>query len=247
MRRAILKRPLNLDYTELFGKSWIDVLTPLLASSYMFNLMALINEIYSLLPNQILGQGFVYPYKSRLFTNFRACDWINLKVVIVGREPYQSHRAIGVPFATHVNNNNVILEDDLILIERCIRKNIYNNSTQYVFDESLSTWGMQGVFLIDAASTSEETSKNAHSIIWKNFTREVIKIISSKKTNIIFLLWGAEAKYFSRYIDREKHHVLVYDHPSDAKTRNTDWNCTHFKSVNDILLRTTENNEEIDW
>lgn len=247
MRRAILKKSLNLNYIDLFSKSWTGVLTPLLGSAYMFNLMAFLSEIYALLPNLEQGQGYVYPYKSKLFENFRACKFEDLKVVIIGKEPFGNKNATGIPFANPFISNQAVVEDDTILIERCIRRHVYNNDTGYLFDESLYTWGHNGVFLLDAASTSEENYKNAHGKIWKNFTREVIRLISTNKENVIFLLWGKEAQYFKKYIDDSKHYILEHEHPSDAKAKNNDWNCPHFVEVNKLLAKIGGDVSLIPW
>ena len=241
MRRVMLKKTLNLNYIDLFSKSWTAVLTPLLSSSYMFNLMAFLNELYALLPNLEQGQGYVFPYKSRLFENFRACKFEHLKVVIIGKEPFNNKNSTGIPFANPFISNQAVVEDDTILIERCVRRHVYNNDVGYLFDESLNTWCHHGVFLLDAASTSEENYKNAHGKIWKNFTREVIKIISKEKNDVIFLLWGKEAQYFKKYIDDSKHHILEYEHPSDAKAKNIDWECPHITKVNNLLSKNINN------
>ena len=246
MRRVILDKILDINYTSLFSKSWLNALTPLLGSTYMFNLMAFLKETYDLIPNIYQGKGFIYPYKNRLFENFRACDFDKLKVVIIGKEPFANKNATGIPFANPFNTKPIVVEDDTILLERCVRRHVYQNDMHYLFDETMYSWSHQGVFLLDASSTSEEGYRNAHSKIWRNFTREVIKAICKNKENVIFLLWGKDAQYFKQYIGIE-HSVLEYEHPMDATSKNTDWNCDHFTKVNELLIKQSPASDLIQW
>jgi uracil-DNA glycosylase len=246
MEKVKVRNNFLIEYEKLFSEPWCELLKPLFKSNYMFNLMAFITELYNIMPNLIEGKNIIYPYKNRLFENFRACNPNNLKVVILGSEPFDNKNATGIPFANPVNKTIGSLENETVLIERCIRKIMYNNDPSYVFDESFYSWTSQGVFLLDVSSTCEESIINAHSKYWSNFTREVIKLISTEKDNIIFMVWGEQAQYFTRYINTENsHHILRYHHPS--KSKNTDWNCPNFQQANLILKKITNGKEMINW
>jgi uracil-DNA glycosylase len=245
MERVSIKEKLKIDYKELFSEGWTELLNPLLSSIYMFNLIVFIGELYKIKPNLVEGKHLIYPYKNRLFENFRSCDVNNLKIVILGSEPFSNYKATGVPFA-NTESVHGSTESETILIERCIRKTVYNNDTQYEFDETLKNWCNQGIFLLDVSSTSEEGVKNAHGKYWANFTREVIKIISNEKDNLIFIVWGSDAEYFTKYISSSNnHHILRFNHPS--KSLNSDWNCPNFNQANLILKKITNGKEMINW
>jgi len=172
-----------------------------------------------------------------LFENFRTCSFSATQVVIIGKEPFTSTNATGIPFANPVNVSGPV-EGASILIDRCIR-NTYNTDklTVKYRDETMYSWAGQGVLLLDAASTSMGKINNAHSKYWKQFTRSIITTLSNKKDNIIFVFWGKEASYFQRYVDGTKHDKLFYCHPSDMVKQNKDWNCPNFKQIDEIIKK----------
>lgn len=249
MERVKIKKTLDINYVDLFSKEWTEVLNPLLSSPYMFNLMAFIQEIYGLLPNDHEGNEFVFPKKNRLFDNFRSCPYDGLRVVIIGKEPYaNSTNATGIPFALPPIGSNSKLEKELELIEKCIYKSVKKHSDdKYLFDETMYSWTYQGVLLLDAASTSEEGTEMAHANYWRNFTREVVKLISKNNKDIVFMMWGEEAQYFTKFIDRDKHHVLINNHPQDAMKLNAEWTCPHFNQANKIFEKIDGANTQIYW
>lgn len=247
MRRAVLKKPLSLDYESLFTKSWIRVLTPLLVTDYMFNLMAFLQEIYSLVPDNFIGQRFVYPFKNRLFSNFRNCPYESLRVVIIGKEPYADDKATGIPFSV---SNPAHKTEELQAIDDCIAKNVYPNDEKEaeMFDDTLFSWTYQGVFLLDASSTREGGSAEMeHLVYWKNFTRQVINLISNDKKDIVFILMGKQNHEFEKYIDRDKHHVFLTSHPLDCIMKGEKYDSKVFNQTNQILERAYGEGNGIHW
>lgn len=242
MEKVKIDYPLNVDYVELFGQDWTELLAQFFGSNYMYNLMIWINEMYKLPPGhfRLKNQGQIFPLKERLFENFRVTSPKNTRVIIIGHEPYPSKTATGVPFANPKNDNGALTRS-LINIETCIRNSIYNGSEDYKIDETLNKWMAQGVFLLDASSTCNEYDIDEHMIYWKNFNRTIIKILNQKFNNIIFLLWGENAHIFEKYINLNTHYVLK----SSLPVKN--WNCNHFNRVNEIITTLDGKNKKIIW
>ena len=252
MIRVNSKTDINNDYNAVFTESWVKILQPLLNSVYMHNLMSFIHELYNIMPKVMKGNGFVYPYKSRLFENFRSCPPEILKCVIIGSEPYKSTKTTGIPFAMSSCTGDDDMEEQLMLIRDCVNRTVYpeedKNSKELLFDETMYSWTYQGVLLLDAASTSEEGSDMAHAVYWRNFTREVVKIINNESKDLIFILLGKEADYFNQYIDKTKHQVLTANHPLDAiKAGNDKWYCSAFQRANEIITEKMGEQHIVYW
>lgn len=241
VKRVKVRSGFKVSYMDLFGIGWMPVINELLSSAYMFNLMVFLDFMYNIIPSSTKKgemESGCYPLFQDLFENFRVCSFKDTKVVIVGREPYPSYNSTGIPFG---NPSNTIgpVESDSILIERCVN-NVYKKEFKTglaKFDETFYSWAGQGVLMLDASSTSMKQIPNAHSEYWRHFTRSIITTLNDKKEDIIFLFWGKEASYFSRYVDDKKHHKLFYCHPSDMGKQNKDWNCPHFKKVDEIFKK----------
>ncbi len=252
MVRVETKIGVNTNYNVMFTDSWTKILQPLLNSVYMHNLMSFVHEVFNIIPNVKDGKGLVFPYKSRLFENFRSCPPEILKCVIIGSEPYKSTKATGIPFAMSSCTGDDEIEKELGLIRDCVNRTVYpdedNLSKNLLFDETMYSWTYQGVLLLDAASTSEKGSEMAHADYWRNFTRETVKLISDNKDGLIFVLLGTEAAYFEKFIDKDKHEVLKSNHPYDSvKSGSTKWYCNAFCRVNEILTEKKGEEHIIYW
>lgn len=243
IKRVKVRSGFKLNFIDLFGIGWMPYISSLLSSTYMFNLMVFLDYMYNIIPSQTAKRGahnsMCYPLFQDLFENFRLCSFENTKVVIIGREPFANMNSTGVPFG---NTSSTIgaVEGDTLLIERCIiqtYKDEYKTDDKKL-DETLYSWAGQGVLLLDASSTSMKELKNAHSLYWKHFTRSIISTLSDKKdAGLIFVFWGTEASYFSKYVNKNKHHTLFYCHPNDMVRQNKDWNCPNFKQIDNIIKK----------
>jgi len=191
-------------------------------------------EYYKKLQNFINTQyetTSVYPKKENIFKAFELCPYENLKVVILGQDPYhQKGQAQGLAFSTpnHIKNPpsmvNIIKEiiDDIGDCE-CL-------------DGDLTPWAKQGVLLTNTILTVEDSKPKSHEKKgWEIFTDNIIKHISQKKTDIIFILWGAPAIKKSKLIDEKKHHILTAPHPSPLSSYRGFFGCKHFSQTNSIL------------
>ena len=182
----------------------------------------------------------IYPPGSQIFNAFELTPLQNLKVVILGQDPYhgpgQAHGLsfsvpAGVPAPPSLKNIFKEIETDL-----GVRMSGYPN---------LEKWAMQGVLLLNAVLTVRSGEAASHSKIgWEEFTDAVIRHISDNCDGVVFMLWGNFARSKSVLIDRSRHHVLEAAHPSPL-ARGAFFGCRHFSKANSLLSaagRTT-----IDW
>lgn len=224
-------------WREMFG-SWQKPLDKLLKSVYMQKLIYFIHKNYS--------NKECYPRQGNIFKAFRLCEWDNLKVVILGQDPYHDGKATGLAFANFDSIEKVCIRPSASLkeIEKSLNSSIENFTA---LDYTLEEWAKQGVLLLNTALTVEKGLPKSHSKYWKLFTREVIKAISENNENIIFMLWGSEAKVYMQYIDREKHHVLTDVHPAFAVRLKDDWNTKNFLEANVIISEKRGLDDCIKW
>jgi len=183
----------------------------------------------------------VFPKDDEIFNAFNITSIENLKVVILGQDPYhgkgQAHGlsfsvARGIKTPPSLQNIFKELQEDL---------NIPISS-----NGNLIPWAEQGVLLLNSTLTVREKEAGSHQEIgWEDFTNKVIKKISEKKKGIIFLLWGAFAQKKSIFIDAKKHHIITAAHPSPFSAYRGFFGCKHFSKINEILIK--NNKQPIDW
>ena len=182
----------------------------------------------------------IYPAPENVFKAFELCDVSNIKVVLLGQDPYhQPDQAMGLAFSVpeHIrlppSLTNIFkeLHDDVGII----RKN-----------GDLTTWATQGVLLLNTSLTVQRSCPNSHKKYWQEFTNNVITHISQNAENVVFMLWGNHAKSKKKYIDESKHHILEANHPSPMSANRGGWYGTkHFSKCNAILK--AHNYKEINW
>lgn len=173
----------------------------------------------------------VYPPRDKIFNAFDLTNYENLKVVILGQDPYhQPNQAQGLAFSTPSELKN---PPSMVNILKEIHSDIGNSICD---DGDLTPWAKQGVLLINTVLTVEDSSANSHKKQgWEIFTDNIIKYISQNNKNIIFILWGAGAIKKSKIIDEDKHHILTAPHPSPLSSYRGFFGCKHFSQTNTIL------------
>lgn len=183
----------------------------------------------------------VYPPKDKVFEAFRLCDLSDIKVVILGQDPYHGPKqAHGLCFSV---NKGIPLPPSL--------KNIYQELHSDLNIElpphgDLTTWAKQGVFLLNTVLTVEASNANSHRDYgWLQFTDEVIKIISDSLDHVVFLLWGSPAQRKQLLVDSNKHTILTAPHPSPLSAYRGFFGCKHFSRANEALVR--HNQPPINW
>ena len=184
----------------------------------------------------------VFPEKQNIFKAFSLTKLDNLKVVILGQDPYHGFgQAQGLAFSTPSNIKNPPSMQNIL-------KEIQNDlgKKSICEDGDLTPWAKQGVLLLNTILTVEEAKpKSHHNLGWEVFTDNIIKYISDNCEDTIFILWGSPAISKTKLIDRKKHHILTAPHPSPLSSYRGFFGCKHFSQTNDILK--SLNKEAIIW
>jgi uracil-DNA glycosylase len=182
----------------------------------------------------------VLPKPELVFSAFNHFSLDELKVVIIGQDPYlNEEQAMGLSFSVPLG---VKLPPSLKNIYKCIEETCYTNMDFEKGD--LTKWAKQGVLMLNTTLTLFERKSNSHKKIWKGFSLDLLKYISDNSSGIVFLLWGNDARKIKKNIDIEKHHVLEHTHPSPL-SRKSFVECDHFVATNEILRNNGK--KEIDW
>ncbi|AYV81631.1 MAG: uracil-DNA glycosylase [Harvfovirus sp.] len=187
--------------------SWYPVLGELIEDEQFV-------EIETALGEEVKVGKQMYPYPDLLFSAFRFTPFENLKVLILGMDPYFKAekgipQAMGLSFSVPVGIN---IPSSL--------SNIFNNMKKFQHIKSRPTHGnleylaSQGCLMLNSALTVPDSEVNKHAPIWKWFTDSIIQKISDRCENIVFVLWGSQALSKLKLIDQNKHHVLISSHPS---------------------------------
>ncbi|QWX85129.1 uracil-DNA glycosylase [Cellulophaga sp. HaHaR_3_176] len=209
--------------------SWATHLNEEFKKPYFINLMNFVDNEYR--------EHTCYPEKDAIFSAFNHSTFDGTKIVIIGQDPYHGiNQANGLCFSvkdgiTHppsLKNIFKELESDIQMA--------YPNSG------NLESWAKQGILLLNATLTVRSSEAGSHQKQgWEIFTDAVIKLISSKKENVIFLLWGGFAKKKIKIIDQKKHHILESGHPSPLSANRGFWfGNAHFSTTNEILKKLKE-------
>jgi uracil-DNA glycosylase len=214
--------------------SWAGLLAEEKESSYFTELLHAVDRERQ--------SGYtVFPAKEKTFEAFRLTPFSEVKVVILGQDPYHGvKQAHGLSFSVQ---KGIEIPPSL--------KNIYQElSTDLGIalpsHGDLSTWATQGVFLLNSTLTVRAHAAASHvSFGWERFTNAVIKKLSDAGEGVVFMLWGAHAQRKIELIDTTRHLVLKAPHPSPLSAYRGFFGCQHFSKCNDYLKKTGRN--EINW
>lgn len=214
--------------------SWKEVLTPLFEKDYFHQITAHIKTEKAL-------KRTIYPKGSQIFNAFNLTPFDKVKVVILGQDPYHNpEQAMGLSFSVP---NNIKIPPSLVNIYKELNKDI---GMPIPLTGDLTNWAKQGVLLLNSVLTVRANEPGSHSKIgWTHFTDEVIKILSNKKSRLVFILWGNFAIQKQILIDATKHKILKAPHPSPLSAYNGFFGCKHFSATNEYLVQ--HNNNPIDW
>jgi len=190
---------------------------------YYKKLMDKVDEAYE--------NSVVFPLKDKMYNAFDLTSLENLKVVILGQDPYHgAGQAQGLAFSTPANIKN---PPSMVNILKEINDDIGNSTC---LDGDLTSWAKDGVLLVNAILTVEEGKpKSHHKFGWEIFTDNLIKFISTNCQDIVFILWGSSAIKKEKIIDKSKHHILSGVHPSPLSSYRGFFGCKHFSKTNAIL------------
>ena len=199
-------------------------------------------QILTFLDNEIEQGKTIFPAKEDVFNAFKYTEFDNLKVVILGQDPYHNYnQAHGLAFSVQ---KDVDIPPSLRNIYKELSASV--EGFQIPDHGDLTSWAKQGVFLLNTTLTVESHKANSHKDIgWETFTDTVIKKISAHKENVVFMLWGSHARKKKSLIDAAKHLILESSHPSPLSVYRGFLGCGHFNECNAYLL--TNNLEQIGW
>ncbi len=175
----------------------------------------------------------IYPPAKLIFNAFDQCPFDNLKVVILGQDPYHGPgQAHGLCFSV---NDGVTFPPSL----RNIFKELKNDLGKEIpASGNLNSWAKQGVLLLNATLTVRANQAGSHQNKgWEQFTDSVIKKINEQKNHVVFILWGNYAISKSKFIDQNKHLVLSSVHPSPLSASRGFFGNRHFSKTNEFLVK----------
>ncbi len=186
-------------------------------------------------------QHIVYPPSQLIFNAFNLTPFDNVKVVIIGQDPYHNEgQAHGLAFSVP---DNIQKPPSL--------QNIFKELNQDLgipinHNGNLEKWAKEGVLLLNASLTVRAHQAASHAKIgWQRFTDAAIKALSDNRQNLVFLLWGNYAIAKESLIDHEKHLILKTVHPSPLSASRGFFGCHHFSKTNEYLIN--HNIKPIDW
>jgi uracil-DNA glycosylase len=204
--------------------SWQSILENEFTKPYFEQLISFVKNEYK--------QHTCYPKGSEIFAAFDHCPFENVKVVIIGQDPYHGpNQANGLCFSV---NDGVPFPPSLQNIFKEVEKDL---QIPYPSSGNLERWADQGVLLLNATLTVRQSEAGSHQNKgWETFTDAIIQEISNRKENVNFLLWGGFAKKKGAKIDRNKHIVLETGHPSPLSSNRGLWfGNQHFSKTNQHL------------
>lgn len=214
--------------------SWMNVLKEEFSKPYFKQL------VLHLKTEKQLGKT-IYPAGRFIFNAFDATPFQNVKVVILGQDPYHGPgQAHGLSFSVPAG---VALPPSLLNIFKELQSDI---GLSMPSQGDLTHWAQRGVFLLNASLTVRQGEPMSHAQIgWATFTDTVISLLSEKRENLVFMLWGKFAKEKTVLIDEKKHLVLKAAHPSPLSAHQGFLGCRHFSEANQYLVK--NGIDPIDW
>ena len=214
-------------------ESWKERLQPEFDKPYFQTLTDFVRQEYR--------QGTVYPPGKLIFNAFNLCPFSQVKVVIIGQDPYHGPgQAHGLCFSV---NDGVAFPPSLVNIFKEIKSDL---GKEIPLTGNLTRWAEQGVLLLNATLTVRAHQAGSHQKHgWEEFTDAAIRLLAEEREHLVFILWGAYAQRKGAFIDRNKHLVLASAHPSPLSAYNGFFGNKHFSQANEYLKMHGE--REIEW
>lgn len=183
----------------------------------------------------------IYPPENQIFTAFNHTPFLDVKVVIIGQDPYHGNgQANGLCFSV---SDGIKKPPSLVNIFKEINQDLGFNIPE---SGNLEHWAQQGVLLLNTTLTVRAKSAGSHQKKgWEQFTDACIDKLSTERENLIFLLWGRFAQKKGVLIDSNKHRILTAPHPSPFSAHSGFFGCSHFSKTNELLRQM--NKTTIQW
>ena len=204
-------------------QSWKTRLQNEFEKEYFINLTNFVKKEYN--------SYTIYPPGQLIFNAFDKCSFENVKVVILGQDPYHGPgQAHGLCFSV---KDRVVFPPSLVNIFKEIHNDI---GTSLPNSGNLERWAEQGVLLLNASLTVKAGQAGSHQNKgWEQFTDEIVRLVAKEKNNVVFILWGAYAQKKGETIDRTKHLVLESPHPSPLSASRGFFGNKQFSRTNEYL------------
>jgi uracil-DNA glycosylase len=213
---------------------WKELLEQEFLSSYM-------NHLRDFLKKEYQSGATVFPKKTEYFKAFSTLDFDNVKVVVLGQDPYHNiNQAVGLSFAVpstmpeppSLKNIFSEIESDSNLLPN-LERFLFSNATQR---RTLEHWVNQGVFLLNTVLSVRAHEAYSHrNQGWEMFTDKVIELLGNRQKPIVFLLWGSPAQKKLALIKNPDHLILTAPHPSPLSAHRGFFGCGHFSKTNYFL------------
>jgi len=213
------------------AEGWLKILNSEFEKEYMLNLKSFLSEEYS--------KRKIYPHKENIFRALELTDFPDVKVVILGQDPYHGPlQANGLAFAV---SKKLKKPPSLNNIFKEVKANFGENPVS----PTLEGWAQQGVLLLNTVLTVRAGEANSHrGKGWEAFTSRIIKLLNKREEPCAFMLWGASAQS-KEYLLSDKHLVLKAPHPSPLSAYRGFFGSEHFIAANNWLKN--NNKEPINW
>lgn len=212
--------------------TWTEILAPIKNTEYFTTLWEKVKHEYAITK--------VFPPKNQIFRALEITPFDDIEVVIIGQDPYHNDfQANGLCFSVSeqvtappsLKNIFIELKDDVGVVRT---------------SKELDDWGKQGVLLLNATLTVRAHTPNSHKDLgWETFTNFIIKEISDKKENVVFVLWGAFAQKKAEFIDPAKHFIITSAHPSPFSVYRGFFGSKPFSKINEYLV--SKGKKPISW
>lgn len=215
-----------------FSEKWYEVLKNQIGGDFFFEAQKFVEDESR--------NAQIFPPRDEIYAAFNLVAPEDVKVVILGQDPYHEvGQAHGLCFS--VKNNNP--PPSLINIYKEIEADIGHVSSK---NGDLTSWAQQGVFLLNSVLTVKNHLANSHKgKIWEKLTSATINYLGHSNEPKVFILWGRDARAMKPFIDQSKHLVLECAHPSPLSAYNGFFGCKHFSKANEFLKRNGK--KEIIW
>lgn len=220
-----MKIPLNNDWQQKLAKE--------IEKEYFSNLMNFIEEE--------IKNKTVYPPQELIFNALNITPFDDVKIVLLGQDPYhRPNQAHGLCFSVQ---QGIRTPPSLVNMYKEL-----NRSTNFQIPShgELTSWAKQGILMLNATLTVRDGEPNSHAKHgWEKFTNSIIKLVSEEKENVVFVLWGGNARKKATLIDASKHFILESAHPSPLSVYRGFAGCDHFNQINEYLI--SQNQAPINW
>ncbi|XP_057214193.1 uracil DNA glycosylase a isoform X2 [Triplophysa rosa] len=216
------------------GESWKKALNREFGKEYFKSLMSFVGEERK--------KHTIYPPPHEVFTWTQMCDLKDVKVVILGQDPYHGpNQAHGLCFSVQ---RPVPPPPSLINMFKELASDI--EGFEQPGHGNLTGWAKQGVLLLNAVLTVRAHQANSHKDKgWEMFTDAVVQWLNANSQGLVFILWGSYAQKKGAVINKKRHHVLQAVHPSPLSAHRGFFGCKHFSKTNELLTKSGK--EPVDW